>query len=180
MQFFILALYFDGCHWIENCLFSVKEIAHMYLKKVKDTYCLHIRYTWGLQNAGYQLCVLIDGNTFNNKSVKLNYFKIQTTAAMLLASKNVDLIFVFYWVIEKLLSSLLLGHWCAFTQFAVFIYIFTLIQQCALNARPPRIEVIRTTSLCFKIDCGLVDILADAYLLPSCVVVFLVDKSHSL
>ena len=68
----------------------------MYLKKVKDTYCLHIRYTWGLQNAGYQLCVLIDGNTFNNKSVKLNYFKIQTAAAMLLASKNVDLIFVFY------------------------------------------------------------------------------------
>ena len=24
--FFILALYFDGCHWIENCLFSDKEI----------------------------------------------------------------------------------------------------------------------------------------------------------
>ena len=56
--------------------------------KVKDAYCLHIRYTCRLKNAGYQLCVLTDKLTekvFDNKSLKLNnlnnfapIFKIQT------------------------------------------------------------------------------------------------------
>ena len=43
--------------------------------KVKDAYCLHIRYTRRLKNAGYQLCVLTD--KADRKSIWQQIFKTQ-------------------------------------------------------------------------------------------------------